>query len=81
VVSSEHLPAEQLIEEGRVCVGRPDDCVRILEQARNAVGLTGVDSSFYFGSVDYDKARRSVELFAQEVIPVLRRESGALLPG
>jgi len=74
VVSSEHLSPEQLIEEGRVCVGRPDDCIRIIEQARDTIGLTGVDSSFYFGTIDYAKARRSLDLFASEVIPQLKHE-------
>ncbi len=74
VVASEHLSGEQLIEQGRVCVGRPDDCVRIIKQARDAIGLMGVDSSFFFGSIDYAKARRSIDLFASEVIPQLKHE-------
>ena len=66
------LPPEQLIEEGRVCVGRPDDCVRILKQARDVVGLTGADCSFFFGSIDYAKASRSMDLFAREVMPAFQ---------
>jgi len=72
---SEALRPEQMIEEGRVCVGRPDDCLRIIKQARDTIGLTGIDSSFYFGTIDYAKARRSVDLFASEVIPRLKQDS------
>ncbi|HEX6511581.1 MAG TPA: LLM class flavin-dependent oxidoreductase [Chloroflexota bacterium] len=79
VVASEALPAEQLIEEGRVCVGRPDDCVRSIKQARDTIGLTGVDSSFYFGTIDYAKARRSMELFASEVVPALKKDPAPAL--
>ncbi|HLY63924.1 MAG TPA: LLM class flavin-dependent oxidoreductase, partial [Chloroflexota bacterium] len=71
--------AEQLIEEGRACVGRPDDCIRILERARDTIGLTGVDSSFYFGTIDYAKARRSLDLFASEVISRLKTAPQPLL--
>ena len=72
---TEAAPAERLIEEGRVCVGAPDDCIRILRQARDTIGLTGADCSFYFGTIDYEKARRSMDLFASEVIPQLKHEA------
>jgi natural product biosynthesis luciferase-like monooxygenase protein len=75
VPTSEHLPPEQLMEEGRVCVGTPDECLRVIRQARDAIGLTGVDGSFIFGSIDYRKARRSMDLFASEVIPSLKQDS------
>jgi probable F420-dependent oxidoreductase len=74
VAASELVPPERMIEEGRVCVGRPDDCAHIIKQARDTIGLTGVDCSFYFGSIDYTKARRSMDLFASEVIPQLKHE-------
>ncbi|HLG70490.1 MAG TPA: LLM class flavin-dependent oxidoreductase [Chloroflexota bacterium] len=79
VAVSEALPPEQMIEEGRVCVGRPDDCIRVIKQARDTIGLTGVDSSFYFGTIDYEKARRSLELFAAEVMPALKEPEPALV--
>jgi len=70
--SGHTLSFEQLVAEARVCIGTPDDCVAILEHARQTLGLTGVDCTFYFGGLDYAKARRSFELFAQEVIPRFR---------
>jgi natural product biosynthesis luciferase-like monooxygenase protein len=64
-------PPEQLIAEGRVCIGRPDECATILARARDVVGLTEIDCTFYFGGISYEKARRSLELFASEVMPCL----------
>lgn len=65
-------PPEALLEDNRVCLGDPDDCLAILSQARRTLGLTQVDCTFYFGGLDYDFARRSLELFAREVMPRLR---------
>ncbi|HWP28886.1 MAG TPA: LLM class flavin-dependent oxidoreductase [Chloroflexota bacterium] len=69
-----HVPFEELVEQARVCIGTPDDCVAILKRARDTLGLTGVDCTFYFGGLEYTKARRSFELFAREVIPRLRAQ-------
>lgn len=65
---------DELLQDGRVCIGTPDDCVRILEHARDVVGLTQIDCTFYFGGLPYDKVQRSLRLFAREVIPRLQRE-------
>jgi alkanesulfonate monooxygenase SsuD/methylene tetrahydromethanopterin reductase-like flavin-dependent oxidoreductase (luciferase family) len=67
----ERDPPEQILEEGRVCLGTPDDCVRILSQAEQVLNLDEVDCTFYFGGIDYATARRSLELFAAEVMPRL----------
>lgn len=63
---------EELLDEGRICIGTPDDCVAILEHARDELGLTQVDCQFFYGGIPWDKAFRSHELFATEVIPRLR---------
>jgi natural product biosynthesis luciferase-like monooxygenase protein len=62
----------ELLDDGRVCIGTPDDCVRILEHARDTVGLTQADCTFYFGGIPYDKVQRSFQLFAREVMPRLQ---------
>jgi len=63
---------EELIEGGRVCLGRPDDCVAVLKRAQETLGVDEVDCTFYFGGIDYATAQRSYELFATEVMPKLR---------
>jgi hypothetical protein len=50
-------------------MGNPDDCAAILERARERLGLTNVDCTFYYGGIPYDRARASFELFAREVMP------------
>ncbi len=68
----EDLSIERLVDEGRLIAGTPDEAVQALERARDALGLTGVDCTFYFGGIDLETARRSMRLFATEVIPRLR---------
>src|SRR3954454_22915078 len=37
------LSIDRLVAEGRVAMGTPDECADIVERARQALGLTGVD--------------------------------------
>ncbi|HEX6512691.1 MAG TPA: LLM class flavin-dependent oxidoreductase [Chloroflexota bacterium] len=65
---------QALVDDGRVCIGTPDDCVRILRHAEETIGVTQVDCTFYFGGLSYDKVRRSYDLFSREVMPRLQPE-------
>jgi natural product biosynthesis luciferase-like monooxygenase protein len=65
----QHTTFEDVLADGRVCMGNPDDCAAILERARERLGLTNVDCTFYYGGIPYDRARASFELFAREVMP------------
>jgi alkanesulfonate monooxygenase SsuD/methylene tetrahydromethanopterin reductase-like flavin-dependent oxidoreductase (luciferase family) len=69
---AEGLTIERAVDEGRILAGTPDDCVRVIEQAREIVGITNVDCTFTFGSIDLETAERSMRLFATDVIPRLR---------
>jgi alkanesulfonate monooxygenase SsuD/methylene tetrahydromethanopterin reductase-like flavin-dependent oxidoreductase (luciferase family) len=77
VLKAAEFPYDKLIDEGRLCVGTPDECAAILTRARDTLGLAGVDCTFYFGGIEYTKARRSFELFAREVMPRFREPSEA----
>jgi probable F420-dependent oxidoreductase len=68
------IDIDALIAGARVCVGTPDECAAVLEQARAVLGLTSVDCTFSFGGLDHAKAQRSLELFAREVMPRFRTE-------
>jgi natural product biosynthesis luciferase-like monooxygenase protein len=67
---------ETLVDDGRVCIGTPDDCVRVLQRARELAGLDQVDCTFSFGGIPPDQVRRSFELFAREVMPKLVDKQG-----
>ncbi len=69
---AEGLTIERAIDEGRILAGTPDDCVAVIERARDTAGTTSVDCTFTFGGIDLETARRSMQLLATEVIPRLR---------
>jgi natural product biosynthesis luciferase-like monooxygenase protein len=69
------LPIDQLIDEGRLIAGDPDDCVRLLRAVGAEVGTTETHCLFQFGNIDFDMAQRSLELFAREVMPRLAVEA------
>jgi natural product biosynthesis luciferase-like monooxygenase protein len=69
------LPIEQLVDEGRLIAGDPDDCVRLLRQVGAEVGTTETHCLFQFGNITFEMAQRSLELFAKEVMPRLATES------
>ncbi|MBM2811556.1 MAG: Luciferase-like, subgroup [Chloroflexi bacterium] len=62
----------RLVEEGRVLVGTPDDVVATLERVRDVLQVDEVHCTFTFGGIPFDRAERSMRLFAAEVIPRLR---------
>ncbi len=72
---AEGLTIERAVDEGRILAGTPEDCVAVIERARDLIGVTNVDCTFTFGSIDLERARRSMRLFANDVIPRLREPS------
>lgn len=52
--------------------GTPDRVLRELEARRAVIGDFELNASFRFGGIPYDKAEASLQLFAKEVLPVLK---------
>ena len=64
-----HPTVEQLVEQARILAGTPDDCVALLRRIVSETGATEAHCMFQFGSITFEQAQRSLELFAQEVMP------------
>jgi natural product biosynthesis luciferase-like monooxygenase protein len=71
------IPIEQLVDDGRLIAGDPDDCVELLRRVGGEVGTTETHCLFQFGNIDFATSQRSLELFAREVMPRLAAESRA----
>lgn len=65
------IPIQTMIDQGRVVVGTPEECIRQLERAQDVLGLTAVDCNVLFGGLTYEQAERSTRLFANKIIPAL----------
>jgi alkanesulfonate monooxygenase SsuD/methylene tetrahydromethanopterin reductase-like flavin-dependent oxidoreductase (luciferase family) len=69
------VPVDQLVEQGRLIAGTPAECIAMIERLQAEIGFTLLCCQFQFGGIDFPTARRSMELFAREVIPRLRGAS------
>lgn len=67
--SNAGIDIEQLVDEGRLIAGDPDDCARSLRRMAEEIGCTEAHCLFQFGDVPFAVANRSMELFAAEVMP------------
>ena len=67
------LPATiaPLLESGGAIVGAPARVRAILAEQLRETGVTYFSGSFVFGTMPFDAARHSIELFAREVMPAL----------
>ncbi|MCB1745195.1 MAG: LLM class flavin-dependent oxidoreductase [Gammaproteobacteria bacterium] len=54
------------------CWGTPDRVLRQLEERRRVVGDFELNVAFRFGGIPFERARKGMQLFAKEVLPVLK---------
>jgi luciferase family oxidoreductase group 1 len=52
-------------------IGTPDTCIRQIRRLRELVGITHFNCSFWFGDMGQARVLRSMERFAQEVMPAV----------
>ena len=71
-LGQEMLDIDKMIDELRVIACTPDEAVRLLERSQDAMGFTQCDCTFFFGGITHEQARRSLRLFATEVMPKLK---------
>ena len=61
----------ELIQQGRYCIGDPDDCIRYLEDYE-AAGLDEAIPLFQIGSATHEEVMTTLRLFGKYVIPHFR---------
>jgi alkanesulfonate monooxygenase SsuD/methylene tetrahydromethanopterin reductase-like flavin-dependent oxidoreductase (luciferase family) len=70
--SSTGIEIDEVVAQGRVLAGTPEEVVDQLEVATAELGLDAVDCNFFFGGIPFELAERSFRLFGERVIPRLR---------
>ena len=66
------LDFEALIEEGLALIGSAATVRKRLEQLLDDSGANHFAGAFTFGSLPHERARRSMQRFAEEIIPAVR---------
>jgi alkanesulfonate monooxygenase SsuD/methylene tetrahydromethanopterin reductase-like flavin-dependent oxidoreductase (luciferase family) len=59
-------------------IGTPDEVIRRITAAQKACSFSEITIVPHFGTLPYDQARRSTELFAREVLPVIQKMEAPL---
>ena len=67
------MSADQLIESGTAVIGSPKTVRASIERMRDKTGFDILIGMFQFGVLTDELARRSLDLFAAEVMPHLRK--------
>jgi alkanesulfonate monooxygenase SsuD/methylene tetrahydromethanopterin reductase-like flavin-dependent oxidoreductase (luciferase family) len=60
--------------------GSPDRILREVENRRNVVGDFELNAAFRFGGIPFEKSKAALQLFAKEVLPVLKSWKAAAAP-
>ncbi|HSF32726.1 MAG TPA: LLM class flavin-dependent oxidoreductase [Candidatus Tectomicrobia bacterium] len=71
--------AAEQIARGNVIAGEPQRCIDLIRRWRDALGLTVVSGTFYFGGMPQEMALRNIRRFAREVMPAFA-EAEAVAP-
>jgi alkanesulfonate monooxygenase SsuD/methylene tetrahydromethanopterin reductase-like flavin-dependent oxidoreductase (luciferase family) len=67
------------IARGNVIAGEPQRCIDLIRRWRDALGLTVVSGTFYFGGMPQEMALQNIRRFAAEVMPAFA-EAEAVAP-
>jgi alkanesulfonate monooxygenase SsuD/methylene tetrahydromethanopterin reductase-like flavin-dependent oxidoreductase (luciferase family) len=63
------MQATEQIARGNVIAGEPQRCIDIIRRWREALGLSVVSGTFYFGGMPQEMALQNIRRFAAEVMP------------
>jgi luciferase family oxidoreductase group 1 len=70
-VPGQNEPGVDELLEHMLIIGTPDTCIRQIKRLREAVGITHFNCNFWFGDLEQARVLRSMERFAQEVMPAV----------
>jgi luciferase family oxidoreductase group 1 len=68
---------DQMVDQGKVACGSPDTVRAMIGRVLEETDVDYIMGSFMFGDMTFDQSRRSIELFAREVIPALQGQGVA----
>jgi len=72
-----NLDMTELIDQGRLIAGNPQEVADTLLYLQGEVGFTHLNHMFQFGGLSFELAHESMALYAEEVMPKLRAASAS----
>ena len=61
-----------MLAQGRNCYGDPDQVIKLIEVANANFDFDTFSSTFNFGGMAHEEIKRSMRLFAKEVMPAFK---------
>ena len=68
----EHYDWEGMLASGRNLYGNPDQCIQIIHNSMKHYRFNVLTNTFNFGGIPHDMIKKSMRLFAREVMPAFR---------
>lgn len=68
-VPRERPTYDEQVAKGEVIAGDAQQCIRIIEHWREALGLTCISGTFHFGGMPHELGLKNIGMFAAQVIP------------
>lgn len=65
-------PWDEMLATGRNCYGTPDQVIRAIQAAQQHYDFDIFSSTFHFGGLPHEDIKRSMRLFAKEVMPAFK---------
>lgn len=72
LVETDNYDWEGMLATGRNLYGNPEECARIIHNAMRHYEFDTLTTTFNFGGIPHEEIKRSMRLFAREVMPAFR---------
>jgi alkanesulfonate monooxygenase SsuD/methylene tetrahydromethanopterin reductase-like flavin-dependent oxidoreductase (luciferase family) len=73
-VAPAHYDWHAMLAAGRNLYGHPEECIKIFHNARQNYYFDTLTTTFNFGGIAHEQIKKSMCLFAKEVMPVIKSE-------
>ncbi len=71
-IPMETEPSAEALLDRYFVMGTPDTCIEKIRQLREVMGIDHFNANFWFGDLSHEQLLGSMQLFADEVLPVLK---------
>ena len=72
MVETDNYDWEEMLAAGRNLYGDPQHCIEIIHNALRHYYFDTLTTTFNFGGIPHDEIKKSMRLFAKEIIPAFR---------
>ena len=71
-IPMETEPSAEALLDRYFVMGTPDTCIAKIKQLREVMGTDHFNANFWFGDLSQQQVESSMQLFAEEVLPVMK---------